>query len=153
MLRTMLATKRLHSPGIRPGWFVSGVGSRSTGRLAGHDCQGVRRVGMGWEAVGFTYEMLPRACEGSLRGPAWCVVVCVCISTQLVCSQRRETRLSDKVHVRSCCFSKQCPHAGSPKGEGRDPGSLLDPTSYSSWRRRRSDTNPRRTAGLLDRRT
>lgn len=69
-LPTRLATKRLHLPGIHRGSFAVGVGSRSTVRLAGCDCQEVRRVGMQWEAVGFTYEMLPRACEGSLGDPA-----------------------------------------------------------------------------------
>lgn len=69
MLPIMLATMRPRSLDIHRGLFVSGVGSRSIGRLAGSDCQGVRRVGMQWEAVGFTYEMLPRACEGSLGDP------------------------------------------------------------------------------------
>jgi len=51
----------------------------------------------------------------------WCAGVC--ISTQLVCRQRRRTTLSDKVHVRSCCFSK-CPHAAR---NVKDPGPSLTP--------------------------
>lgn len=70
MLPIMLATMRPRSLDIHRGSFAVGAGSRSTVRLAGCDCQEVRRVGMLWEAVGFTYEMLPRACEGSLGGPA-----------------------------------------------------------------------------------
>ena len=70
MLPTMLATKRLRSLGIHLGLSAVDAGSRSIGRLAECDCQGVRRVGMRWETVGFTYEMLPRAYEGSPVGPA-----------------------------------------------------------------------------------
>lgn len=70
MLPTMLATRRLHSPGIHPGWSVVDVQSRSIGRLAECDCQGVRRVGVLQDTVGFTYGTLPRACEGSRGVPA-----------------------------------------------------------------------------------
>ena len=93
----MLAARRLRSPGIHLGLSAVGVGSRSIGRLAERDCQGVRRVRTQWKTVGFTYEMLPRACEGSLGVPAWCFVVCGvpgCVSLHSWCADREEEQLS-----------------------------------------------------------
>jgi hypothetical protein len=46
MLPIVLATRRLHLLGIHPGLFVVDAESRSIGRLAERDCQGVRRVGV-----------------------------------------------------------------------------------------------------------